>query len=161
MPQFDFAHVFWPQLIWLLLSFAVLYFGVVRLTLPRLGKVVDARASQIAGDLAAAKAAKADADAHHLGYQAELEGAREKARGEIAEAKLAAARASEGRLAQVQEETEALIHSAEGRIAKAVATAEAGLSALIADNAHAIVTRVTGKAPAAAAVKAAVEAHAA
>ena len=92
MPQFDFAHVFWPQLIWLLLSFAVLYFGVVRLTLPRLGKVVDARASQIAGDLAAAKAAKADADAHHLGYQAELEGAREKARGEIAEAKLAAAR---------------------------------------------------------------------
>ena len=159
MPQFDFAHVFWPQLIWLLACFAVLYFGVVQLTLPRLGRVVDARESRIAADLAAARAAKADADDHHSRYQVELNRAREKARGDIAEAKLAAARAREGRLAQAHEETEALIHAAEGRIGKAVTVAEAGLAALIADNAGAIVTRVTGKAPAAATVKAAVEGH--
>ena len=80
MPQFDFAHVFWPQVAWLALSFAVLYFGVVRLTLPKLGKVVDDREARIAGDLAAAREAKAHAELTGERYRAQLEAAREKAR---------------------------------------------------------------------------------
>ena len=54
MPQFDFAAVTWPQLAWLALSFAILYFGVIRFTLPKLGKVMGEREDKIAGDIAAA-----------------------------------------------------------------------------------------------------------
>ena len=46
MPQFEFGTVFIPQLFWLAVFFVVLYFGIVRLTLPRLGKVMDERIVQ-------------------------------------------------------------------------------------------------------------------
>ena len=148
MPQFDFAHVFWPQVAWLALSFAVLYFGVVRLTLPKLGKVVDSREARIAGDLAAAREAKANAELTGERYRAQLEAAREKARAEIAEGKAHAARATADTLATARDATEAHIHAAEGRIAKAVQLAEASLRDVVADSAQAIIARVTGSEPA-------------
>ena len=80
MPQFDFTHVFWPQLAWLAVSFAVLYFGVVRLTLPKLGKVMDDREKSIAGDLATARAAKQTADEIDEAYHAEMNASRDEAR---------------------------------------------------------------------------------
>lgn len=161
MPQFDFAHVFWPQLIWLLGIFAVLYFGVVQLTLPRLGKVVDARAGKINADLAAARAAKAEADAAEARYAAELAAARVAAREEITSAKQSAARASEARLVTAHDAADNVVHAAESRIAAAVANAEVGLRAVIGDNAKAIVLRVTGKPATPAALEAALDAHSA
>jgi F-type H+-transporting ATPase subunit b len=148
MPQFDFAHVFWPQVAWLALCFAVLYFGVVRLTLPKLGKVVDGREARIAGDLSAAREARATAELTGERYRADLESAREKARAEIAEGKAHAARATADTLATAHEAAEAHIHAAEGRIAKALELAEASLRDVVAESAQAIVARVTGSEPA-------------
>jgi F-type H+-transporting ATPase subunit b len=61
MPQFDLAN-FVPQLVWLTIFFAVLYFGIVRLTLPKLAKTMDAREGQVANDIATAERAKGEAD---------------------------------------------------------------------------------------------------
>ena len=148
MPQFDFAHVFWPQVSWLALCFIVLYFGIVGLTVPKLGKVMETREAKVAGDIAAAKAAKAAADETEVRYTAELEAARAKSRAAITEAKLHATRASEQRLAVAHEATDGLIHAAEGRIATAVANAEKALHDVVAESAAAIIARVSGGQPA-------------
>lgn len=160
MPQFDFANVFVPQFAWLALFFVVLYFGIVQRTLPKLGKVMGQREDQISGDIAAAHAAKATADATGEAYEAELAVSREAARSTIASAKLDAAKASETSLAKAAAAADAQVGSAEQRIAKAVAAAEAGLRDIAAEGAASIVARLTGKEPTAAAARTAVEAQA-
>lgn len=160
MPQFDFGHVFWPQIAWLAITFVVLYFGVVRLTLPKLGRVMDAREASIAGDLAAAKAAKDGADAVDEAYHAEMAKSRYTARSAIAEAKAAAARATEARLAEAGAKADAALAAADERIAKALAGAEAALADAAAENAQSIVAKLTGSQPDLAAAKAAVAAQA-
>ena len=57
MPQFDPAS-FVSQLFWFGVIFTLLYFAVVRPTLPKVGKVIDAREAQVGGDLDRAEAAK-------------------------------------------------------------------------------------------------------
>lgn len=159
MPQFDFAHVFWPQLAWLALFFAVLYFGVVRLTLPKLGRVIGEREDRISGDLVAAKAAKAAADEVIELYQSELNASRDAARASIAAAKVGAAKASEVRLSAATAAAERQISEAEGRIASAVAAAEDALRNVAAESAQAIVARLTGGKLAIAAARAQVDAR--
>ena len=88
MPQFDFANVTWPQLAWLALFFVVLYFGVVRMTLPKLGKVMEQREDKITGDLSAAQAAKETADQVDARYHAEMDASREQARQAITRPRL-------------------------------------------------------------------------
>lgn len=159
MPQFDFGTVFWPQIAWLGIVFVVLYFGVVRLTLPKLGAVMDARETAIGSDLAAAKAAKDSADTIDQAYHAEMETSREAARGAIAEAKAAAAKATEAKLAAAGTKADAALAEAETRIAAAVAKAEAGITDAAAESAQAIVTKLTGVEPALGTAKAAVAAR--
>ena len=144
MPQFDFARVFFPQVAWLAICFLVLYFGVVRFTLPKLGRVMNAREDRISGDLAAARAAKDAADAAASAYHAELAQARDHARHAIADAKLSAAQAGEGRLHAASAEVAAQATLAETRIAAAVADAQAAIRDIAADGAVAIVARLTG-----------------
>ncbi len=50
------ADTFGTQLIWLALSFAVLYFVLSRLALPRIGAILDDRKARIDTDLGAAEA---------------------------------------------------------------------------------------------------------
>jgi len=159
MPQFDFAHVFGPQVAWLALCFAVLYFGVVRLTLPKLGKVMAQREDKIAGDLTAAKAAKEKADAVDARYHAEMAASREAARGAIGEAKAKAAKSAEARLAKAAAAAEARIAEAEARIAKSAKSAEGALRDAAAESAQAIVAKLTGIEPKLDAVKASVPAQ--
>ncbi|ROT95085.1 ATPase [Altererythrobacter sp. FM1] len=158
MPQFDFTNVFWPQLFWLALFFIVLYFGIVRLTLPRLGKVMDERAAKIDGDLEAARAAKESADELTERYRAELEKSRDEARSNIAAAKAEAAKASEVRLARADAESAAQIEAAEARIADASAKAHGSLRGVAVEGAQAIVAKLTGSEPSADAVSSAVDA---
>jgi len=50
MPQLDFAQ-FPPQLVWLVLSFVVLYLGLSRYILPRLSDLLLERRTRIANDV--------------------------------------------------------------------------------------------------------------
>ncbi len=158
MPQFDFARVFWPQFVWLAVFFAVLYFVVVRSALPKLGKVMGERDDKIAGDIEAARAAKASADEVDARYHAELEVARENARHVIADAKTAGTKASEARLATAHDAAEAAIAAAEQRIAASVADAGAELRKVAAESAQQIVSRLTGIEASAEAARARVDA---
>jgi F-type H+-transporting ATPase subunit b len=159
MPQFDFDTVFTPQLFWLAVLFIVLYFGVVRMTLPKLGAVMAQREDKIADDLSTARLAKDNAEAVSAAYQAELATSRDAARAAMAEAKAGAAKASEARLAQAGDKADAELAAAEARIAQAVAEAEAPLRDVSAEGAQAIVSRLTGIEPPLAIARAQVDAR--
>ena len=70
MPQFDPSTFSRPgQLFWLVVSFAVLYWLVVKVAVPRVGGVLDQRARVIQEDIDRATALKADADAAAAAYE--------------------------------------------------------------------------------------------
>lgn len=148
MPQFDFANVFLPQLFWLAIFFVILYFGVVRATLPKLGKVMDAREETIAGDLAAARQAKDSADALAVEVRAESERNREAARASIAAAKDKAAADAAKRLAAADEVIGARLAEAHMRISDTRDQARRSIRDVAAESAQAIVAKLTGAEPA-------------
>ncbi len=147
MPQFEFDTVFIPQLFWLGIFFAILYFGIVRMTLPKLGRVMENREAKVNGDIDAAAAAKQSADQLEADYKAGIAQAREDARQALAESKAGAARATEARLAEASAASDAQIAAAEARIAESRAAAMQEIETVATESAVSIVDRITGKAP--------------
>ncbi len=147
MPQFDFHHVFWPQVAWLAVFFAVLYFGVVRLTLPKLGRVLDARQDKMTGDIAGAEKAKAEADRIAADYDAEVSTAQDAARARLADARVKASAAIEQKLATANKALSEQALEAQTAL-DAARTAALGEIELIAGSAAAdIVEKLTGRRP--------------
>lgn len=149
MPQFQFANdtVVWAQLFWLTVFFAILYFGVVRMTLPKLGRTIDAREGKVSGDIAAAERAKVEADTMAATYAAGIDDAHKAARGATAEAKAQAAssiektvKAGNAIIAERAAQAEALLSDARTR-------AMHEIEGVAADAASDIVERLTGSRP--------------
>lgn len=151
MPQLDFANpMVLAQAVWLLVIFGGLYFVLNSYVLPQVATVLEDRAQRIAADLDAARASKLSADA----AMAELQAATAKAR---AEAQSAIAAAVQQANAQAQAQAEVLnarmaeqITAAEGRISASRDAAMASLRSVATDTATALVTRLVGRADAAA-----------
>ena len=152
MPQFDLANVFLPQLFWLSVLFAILYFGVVRLTLPKLGNVMEERENKVSGDIELAEKAKLASDKLNEDYQIGLASARDEARKMLADAKSKAAASVEKKSANAQKKADETIAAAQVEIEKARASAMQEIEAVAADGASSIVERLTGKAPSTAVV---------
>lgn len=148
MPQFDFTHVFWPQLIWLAIFFAFLYFGIVQLTLPKLGKVITAREDQMTGDLATAEKAQADATQLGLDYDAGVAAAQDVARAKLTAARLSATASVEAKLAAANETLDAKAATAQASLDAARSSALAEIETVAAEAASAIVEKLTGTRPA-------------
>lgn len=155
MPQFDFANVFWPQLIWLAVIFSVLFFGIVLPTLPKLGRAVDAREEKIKGDIDGAEAAKANADIVVEENETGHAKAQESSRAVVALAKDKAAKSVEKKLAAANEKIEAKLNAAQAELAQARTKAMAEIETIAADSAADIVEKLSGTRPAAAAARAA------
>ena len=155
MPQFQLVN-FLPQLAWLTLFFAILYFGIVRATLPRIGRVVDGRERMVKDDIAAAEAAKAEADRVREAYERAMAQARGTAHDAVAEAQAGAARASEARLHEAGAATGTLLDDAMRGIAAERTRASGEVARIAADAAAEIVERVSGARPDTAAAAAAV-----
>ncbi len=68
----DFA----PQLFWLVLTFAALYWIMSRIALPRIGEVIEERRDRVQRDLAAAERLKGETDAALATYEKALADAR-------------------------------------------------------------------------------------
>lgn len=78
MPQLDSA-TFVPQLVWLIISFSILYVVVAKIALPRIGWVLEERRIRIDEDLKRADHLKKDAQRVTEVYQISVLEAREKA----------------------------------------------------------------------------------
>lgn len=147
MPQFNFAN-FLPQMAWLALFFAILYFGVVRLTLPKLGRVMTAREDQVTGDLDTAESAKAEADRMALDYDAGVATAQDGARAMLNEARSAATAALEAKLAASKTMLDARAVEAQAALQAARDNALGQIEIISADAAADIVEKLTGTRPA-------------
>lgn len=146
MPQFELDN-FLPQLFWLAIFFAILYFAVIRPTLPKLGRVIDAREAQVVGDLDIAERVKAEADGMQADYDAGVAMAHADARAQIGAAQAASARHLEARLAESSAMIEAKTAEADARIAMARSAAMSQIEDVATDVAADIVERLTGNRP--------------
>jgi F-type H+-transporting ATPase subunit b len=146
MPQLDY-HTFVPQLVWLVISFVVLYVLMSRLALPKVKGALDGRRQHLAGDLDRAAALKEEAEAALAAYQKALADARAAAQETLRQTgeKLAAEAAERQR--QLAATLAEQIAAAEQRIAAGKEQALGEIRGIAAEVGGAIVQKLTGAPP--------------
>jgi F-type H+-transporting ATPase subunit b len=145
MPQINqLADAAYSQFFWLLLVLAILYFGIGRMMLPKIQSTVDSRDQRIAGDLAAAQAARAAAEQTEAAYRARMDESRAEALKVAQAAKVSSARATEERVKTAGEEIGTKVEAAEARIRAAAAAAMTEIEGVAADAAREMVERLAG-----------------
>ena len=108
-PPFD-ANQFGSQLLWLAISFGLLYYLLAKVVLPRIADILETRRDRIASDLEEARGLKNEAEAARLGYEKALadaksnaaklaQTARDEAQAELDAGKAAADAADQKRIA--------------------------------------------------------------
>lgn len=154
LPQFEFQH--WGgQIAWLLVLFVILYVLISRVFTPRLRRVLDERASTIATALDTARQVQAEALDQARTGEAELAEARARSQRVATDAR-AKANADSAAIAAVEDAKVAdRVAAAEAEIGKARDAAMANVAGIAEEITSAIVAKLTGKAPSAADVKAA------
>ena len=73
MPQMDFT-TYAPQLVWLVITFVLLYFLMSRMALPRIERILTTRENRIEGDLAEAAEFGRKAEAAQISGQGRRQG---------------------------------------------------------------------------------------
>jgi len=145
MPQISqLAETYFSQIFWLLVTFGFVFFVVGKLMVPRVLSTIDQRDQSVAGDLAAAEAARAAADQVEEDWRVKENTAREAAQKRIADARAQGVAAAEKSLAKSNAENEARMLSAETRILDASIAAMSEIEAVAADAARDIVARLSG-----------------
>ena len=136
-----------PQLIWLLITFGILYVLMLKVALPRIGSVLEARADRIAKDLAEADRLRRQTEEAIAAYEQTLAEAKQKAHAIIDEgrAKLKAESAAER--ARLDAELAERGAEAEKRINAAKTSAMRDVNEVAADVAADIVRQLIGIAP--------------
>lgn len=155
-PPFDPA-TFPSQLVWLVLTFAILYVLMAKVALPRLGGIIDDRQNRISGDIAEAGKLKAESEAAVAAYEKALAEARARAQVIAAETRDKQAAEAETSRKALEEQLNAKLAEAEKTIASTKQKAMAEVRGIATDAAKTIVERLIGKAPADAAVASAVD----
>lgn len=153
-PPFE-TEYYLSEILWLALSFALLYALMARVVMPRINTIFAERNKRIAEDIAAAQRLKERSDAAHAAYEKALADARSRAQN--------MANATREREAAAAEETnkrlEAQLHerlaAADKSIAATRERAMGNVGTIAADAASAIVERLIGQKPSAGDVAAA------
>jgi F-type H+-transporting ATPase subunit b len=144
LPQLDIA-TFPPQLIWLGLTFVVLYITMSRVALPRISQVLEERQHKIDDNLKKAETLKEEAEAAAQAYEAALADARSKAHEIMLETHNAIAEKAAKTQSDVSAKLEQKIKDAEAGILEAKDAAMAGLSDVAAEVALSAAQRVSGE----------------
>jgi F-type H+-transporting ATPase subunit b len=145
-PPLD-VGTFAPQLVWLALTFALLYVLLKRAVLPRVGEVIEERSDRVKRDLAQAETLKAETAKALANYEQALSDARAQA-GAIVKTmhdKLADEVGKER--AKFDAQIAAKLAEAETRIAETKSRALASVGEIASEVAGTIVTRLIGAEP--------------
>lgn len=157
LPQFD--PVPWPgEIFWALVIFAVLYFLIAKVFVPRVGGTIDEREDRISGDIGDARRARDAAQAELDAAAGEISAARARAQKVALDAAAEAKAAGAARQAEEDARMSAELGVAEAEIAQARAEAMVHVRGIAADAVHAIVERLTGAQATAAEVESALAA---
>lgn len=144
MPQLN-VNDFAPQLIWLAISFVLLYLIMSRLALPRVGQILEDRRNRIAGDLAAAAKLREETEQAITNYEQALAQAKARALVIARESRDEMTRDIERQRADVDATTAARTADAETRINRMKDAALSQVGEIATDTAEALVARFLGK----------------
>lgn len=136
-----------PQLIWLAITFGILYLLMVWVALPRIGGVIDKRAAKIAGDLGAADKFRRETEDAIAAYEQALAEAKQKAHAIVEEGRAKLKAQTDAERAKLEKELAAKAAEAEKRIGEAKASAMKEVNAVATDVASDIVRELTGTSP--------------
>jgi F-type H+-transporting ATPase subunit b len=143
-PPLD-SGTFAPQLIWLALSFGLLYLLLKRFYLPRVGEVIEERRERIERDLRQAEKIKEETAQALSNYERALGEARGKAQAIVKDMRESLSAEMEKERSTVEAQIAAKLVDAEARIAQTKAGALAGVSEIAGELAGAIVARLSGR----------------
>jgi len=145
-PPFESEH-FPSQLVWLVISFVLLYALMSRIALPRIGGIMAARSKAISDDLAAAEQLKEQSNSAHATYEKALADARGRAQGIAAATREQQVRETEDLHKRLEAQLHERITAAEQSIAKSRGAAMGHVKSIAAETASAIVERLIGQRP--------------
>jgi F-type H+-transporting ATPase subunit b len=146
MPQLE-VSTFLPQLVWLAITFCLLYVLMARVGLPRVGGIIEARRRRIDDDLARAAQLKSEAESVMAAYQQALATARSEAQAVVKQTTDRFATEAAERQRQLSEALAEQTVAAERQITAAKQNALAELHGIAIDVGRSIAEKVTGSAP--------------
>jgi len=155
-PPFDPKH-FISQILWLAVTFGALYFLMSRVTLPRIGRILEERHDRIARDLAEASLRRSESEAALAAYEKALVEARNKANAIAGEARNRLSAETETNRKSLEASLSAKLEEAEQRIGATKTAAMSHVRGIAVDTAQTIVTKLVGTTPAQNAVESAVD----
>jgi len=143
LPQLD-PSTFAPQLVWLAISFAALYYLMSKLALPRVAEVLEARQERISNDLDKANALKDETSSVIAAYEKAVADARAQAQGVMGETSAAMEETSKARQGQFMADLNDRVKAAEGRIQAAREAAMGNVRQVASEIAQDVVAKVAG-----------------
>lgn len=134
-----------PQLVWLAITFGLLYLLLKRVILPRLGNIIEGRRERIRDDVAEAETLRAATAQALMRYEEALADARAKASGLLNAARDKVKADIDEQRAKAEAQIAAKISAAERRIGEAKAKALVNLEDIAIDVAGTLVAHLIGK----------------
>ena len=144
LPQLN-TESFSPQLFWLVVTFATLFFIMSKIALPRIGEVIGERKDRIARDIEAAARLKADTDKALADYEKALADARSNASGIAKQTRDKLAAETEAEKAKVEGQIAAKLRDADIRIAATKTKALTAVNDIAAETASAVISKLIGQ----------------
>jgi F-type H+-transporting ATPase subunit b len=145
-PPFQSEH-FPSQLVWLTISFVLLYVLMSRIALPRVGAILAERSRLVSDDLAAAERLKEQSNAAHSAYEKALAEARARAQAIANSTREKHAREADDMHKRLEAQLHERLAAAEQSIAKSRGAAMSNVRTIAGETASAIVERLIGQRP--------------
>ncbi len=156
MPQLDVA-TYAPQLVWLIISFVLLYVLMARLALPRIADVLEDRKRRREDNLSKAEELEKEAEALSEAYETQLSETRAQAHAQVGTAVEAAKSRHDAAIAELETGLRGKVAEAETAITAARTTAMADAAGIAAEAARLAAEKIGGVAVDAAAAQAAAD----
>lgn len=151
------GDTFASQLLWLAITFGILYVLMSRVALPRIAAVLHKRAVRIGQDLEEAQAFKTQSEVAGAAYEKSLTEAGNKAKAIAQETRHALAAESEAKRKALEATLATRMAESEATIRSRTQEAMGHVRGIAAETATAIVERLTGQAPDGAAIHSALD----
>lgn len=142
-PPFD-PSTYGSQLLWLAITFGILYYMMSKVVLPRIGSILETRSDRIEQDMAEAQRLKEETDEAIAAYEQSLADARGKAHGIAQTAREKSKTESDQAMAKIEAGLAEKLEKAEEQISAIRATAMAEVNDIASDATEAVVKSFIG-----------------
>lgn len=142
-PPFD-QSTFGSQLLWLAITFGLLYYLMSKVALPRIANILEVRRDRIASDLGEAERLKRETDEAIAAYEQSLAEARQKAHGIAQTAREQAKSDIEAKHAKVEADVAAKLAAAEEKISAVKDAAMGEIDGIAKSTTEAILDKIIG-----------------